>query len=91
MGRYGSYHAQGALWDLVAQSALELHVCAADQLSRIEQLMRRYSDVPMDLADASLVAAAETLNQRLIFSLDKHFFVYRLHGIEAFQVLPAPG
>jgi len=34
----------------------------------------------MDLADASLVATAETLGIRQIFTLDSDFYVYRLHG-----------
>ena len=39
--------------------------------------MRQYHDAPMDLADASLVVAAERLNLRRIFTLDSHFRAYR--------------
>lgn len=42
----------------------------------------------MDLADASLVAAAEALGMRRILTLDSDFYVYRLHGTEAFEVIP---
>jgi len=42
-------------------------------------LMLRYQDTLMDLADASLVATAETLGIRQIFTLDSDFYVYRLH------------
>jgi len=42
---------------------------------------------PMDLADASLVATAETLGIRQIFTLDSDFYVYRLHGTDAFEVI----
>jgi uncharacterized protein len=34
----------------------------------------------MNLADASLVATAETLNQRQIFTLDRDFHIYRFRG-----------
>jgi predicted nucleic acid-binding protein len=40
------------------------------------------------LADASLVAAAETLNMKRIFSLDSDFYIYRLPGNIGFDVIP---
>lgn len=42
----------------------------------------------MDLADASLVAAAEALNQKLIFTLDGGFQIYRFRGNQPFYVVP---
>ncbi len=51
-------------------------------------LMEQYRDVPMDLADASLVVAAETLNMQRIFTLDSDFYVYRINGKQAFTVVP---
>lgn len=50
--------------------------------------MKKYQDLPMDLADASLVATAETLRNRQIFTLDKDFYVYRLYDKQAFEVIP---
>jgi uncharacterized protein len=42
----------------------------------------------MDLADASLVAASEALGARRIFTIDKHFHIYRRHGREPFELFP---
>ena len=42
----------------------------------------------MDLADASLVVAAETLNLGRIFTLDRHFYAYRLADGSALEVVP---
>ncbi|ETX06452.1 hypothetical protein [Candidatus Entotheonella palauensis] len=50
--------------------------------------MQQYHDAPMDLADASLVAAAEQLRLRRIFSLDRHFHAYRIDGKDSFDVNP---
>ncbi len=50
--------------------------------------MEQYQDVPMDLADEELVAAAEALETRRIFTLDSDFYVYRWRGTEAFEVIP---
>jgi predicted nucleic acid-binding protein len=54
----------------------------------METLMRQYRDIPMDLADASLVAMAEVLNKRQIFTLDHDFYIYRLWGNQTFEVIP---
>jgi predicted nucleic acid-binding protein len=50
--------------------------------------MERYRDLPMDLADATLVALAEARGVRQIFTLDREFHVYRLRGRAAFEVVP---
>ena len=53
--------------------------------------MRRYENVPMEFADATLVAAAEALAAVKVFTLDrKDFGVYRVrrgHRQLAFEVL----
>jgi predicted nucleic acid-binding protein len=41
-------------------------------------LMEQYKDRPVDLADASLIVAAERLGARRIFTLDSDFYIYRL-------------
>jgi predicted nucleic acid-binding protein len=51
-------------------------------------LMAQYRDTPMDLADASLVAVAESLRLRRVFTIDSDFYVYRLADGSALEVLP---
>jgi predicted nucleic acid-binding protein len=63
-------------------------------LQRCLDLMDQYADLPMDLADASLVAAAESLKTRRIFTLDHDdFSTYRLRrgrALQPFEILPKP-
>ena len=47
--------------DSLHQSCIEIFHLEYDYFPRIRQLMRKYSDLPMDLADASLVILAENL------------------------------
>jgi len=54
----------------------------------MRELMRAFQDTPMDLADASLVAAAETLSVRHIFTFDGHFRAYRTQDGRALEVIP---
>jgi predicted nucleic acid-binding protein len=47
-------------------------------LQRAFRLMEEYDDHPMDLADASLVAAAESLRTTKVFTIDRRdFLTYR--------------
>ena len=54
----------------------------------VRALLAKYRNVPMDLADASLVAAAETLEEHRIFTLDRHFYAYRISAAGTFEVVP---
>lgn len=48
-------------------------------LLRAFELMKKYADHPMDLADASLVSAAEALRTRRVFTIDRDDFeTYRV-------------
>jgi hypothetical protein len=67
------------LRDFVADGGLTLWLFDEDTLARAFELMEKYSDHPMDLADASLVVAAESLGARTIFTLDRAGFrTYRV-------------
>lgn len=88
LGRELGYPGQQALWNLRRSGALTVRPVSEAELDRMEELMRRYRDTPMDLADTSLVAAAETLNLSRIFTLDRHFCAYRLASGSALEVVP---
>ncbi|HZQ86956.1 MAG TPA: hypothetical protein VFA83_19070 [Acidimicrobiales bacterium] len=51
--------------------------------------MRQYADRPMDLADATLVALAEELGERMIFTLDSDFLMYGFRGRGHFRLIPS--
>ena len=59
---------------------LEMFDLTREHLSRIIELQKKYSNLPMDFADASLLVAAETLSITRIFSIDKDFSIYRILG-----------
>lgn len=88
VGRAGGWVAQRALWRLTLNGDLTVATHATDALGRIAELMDRYADRPMDLADATLVALAEAMDERRIFTLDADFKVYRLNGRTKFELLP---
>jgi predicted nucleic acid-binding protein len=60
-----------------------------ESLARCKQLVARYHDLPMDFADATLVALAEDLGVRRVFTLDRRgFTVYRVGRRERFAIVP---
>jgi predicted nucleic acid-binding protein len=50
--------------------------------------MKQYRDLPMDFADATLVAVSDKENIRTVFTLDKDFRVYRTRDKKHFKLLP---
>ncbi len=61
-------------------------------IERIETLMVKYADLPMDLADASLVILAEELGHGRILSTDQRdFHAYRWKSHKPFENLLLPG
>jgi predicted nucleic acid-binding protein len=57
-------------------------------LERAIQLMQQYADLPMDLADASLVVTAEVLQENRILTTDiRDFSIYRYLNNLAFTLL----
>jgi len=88
LGR-GGWPGQSQLWKLLLSGRVELAEPEETPIERMAELMERYSDHPMDLADASLVALAETRALRQVFTLDRDdFHSYRLHGRQSFQLIP---
>ena len=69
--------AQIGLLKWIHRGGLELVQGDRAGIQRIIDLTEKYNDIPMDLADASLIVAAETLGVREIISIDTDFYVYR--------------
>jgi predicted nucleic acid-binding protein len=72
---------QEAVWEMISRGAVQLLELGLADLPRIRELMRKYADRGMDLADAALIRVAEREGIREFFTVDrKDFGVYRLHG-----------
>lgn len=67
------------LRDFVERRGLSLWYFDDRSLNRAFELMAIYADHPMDLADASIVVAAESLSVRKVFTVDRNDFqTYRV-------------
>lgn len=88
LGEAAGWPGQEPLWRLVRREDLQVAEAGQRTVERMEALMAKYRDLPMDLADASLVALAEETGLTRIFTLDEHFHLYRLLGRKRFVVIP---
>lgn len=84
-----SWRAQDALWELVERDVISLIELGTSDHRRVRELMKKYRDLPMDLADAALVAVAERERVARVFTLDRRDFeVYRPARVGRFQIIP---
>ncbi|MEW6584599.1 MAG: PIN domain-containing protein [Nitrospirota bacterium] len=86
----GDWHkGQRELWDFIGAGGLDIYDISSSDYSRLKELMGKYSDRPMDLADATLVLIAESERIRTIFTLDKSdFSVYRPAHCKLLEIIP---
>lgn len=49
-----------------------------NDLQRIIELNKKYHEIPMDLADSSLIMISEKLNINNIITLDSDYYIYRI-------------
>lgn len=59
-------------------------------LERIIQLSKKYSDVPMDLADSSLIVIAELTNITDIITIDSDYYIYKTKNKKSLNNLLLP-
>ena len=81
---------QATLLQLLESGAIKLASVDRDDVPRMRELMAKYHDLPMDLADAAIVRVAERERISHVFTTDRQDFrIYRPARIGHFILLPA--
>jgi len=84
----GSPKLQDLLWESLLEESPRVLPLASGDMDAMRQLMQKYADRPMDLADAALVHVAQRDGIRTVFTVDRSDFeVYRVRG-QTFKILP---
>jgi predicted nucleic acid-binding protein len=84
-----SLKAQDGLWEFLIRGGVEVVHVGIGEMARCRELMAKYRDLPMDLADATLVALGEKRSIDRIFTLDhRDFKVYRPTHVKRFKLIP---
>jgi predicted nucleic acid-binding protein len=77
-----------ALWD---RDLLRLSFSAQLEKAALQPLLAKYADLPISLADACLIRMSEVQSDCLVWTLDRHFRVFRRHGRKVIPVvMPDP-
>lgn len=88
LGSEGGYRYQEALWNLYLAQHVVVHELTPPEAVRAAELMRQFKNNPMDFADATLVAVAESRSLRRVFTTDKDFWIYRLADGSVLEPIP---
>ena len=85
-----SWKAQDNLWKFISRGGIEMPAFGPEYYKRCQELMEKYKDLPMDLADASLVVLGENKNIKKVFTLDhRDFNIYRSAKKKSFKLIPS--
>lgn len=85
-----SWEVQDSLWLFIRRGGIHIYAIEKKDILRCHDLMKQYCDLPMDLADATLVAVADALDISKIFTLDhKDFSIYRFKQKGRFTLIPS--
>ncbi len=83
----GGWQMQKQLSKLLLNKLVIIHEIQSDDYERLFTLMEQYQDRPMDLADATLVLAAEKIRDDRILTLDRDFLFYRIADRGSFNII----
>lgn len=84
-----SAKAQDALLEMIEEEIVEIAELDIYDISRARELMAKYSDLPMDFADAALLRVAEREKIASVFTIDKRdFSLYRPKHVSRLKILP---
>jgi predicted nucleic acid-binding protein len=72
--------ARDELLRLLGNGALSVAFRIEEHVPQLRELLRRYRDRPISLADACIVRMAELKPHHAVFTLDSDFTIYRKHG-----------
>jgi hypothetical protein len=90
LARHAGAVAQGSLLEEVARGAYQLEPFTAQDVQAAKDVIERYRDLRIGIADASIVVLAHRHGARDVLTLDeRHFRALRIGRAKRFRILPA--
>ena len=84
-----SIKAQCAAIGFILEAVVEIVPASIESLKKAKNLMKKYADLPMDYADASIVCLATETGIRNVVTFDeKDFTIYKLLKKKSFTIIP---
>lgn len=69
-----------AVIHLLRRSVISISFQLEHERDRVAELLRQYTDLPIDLADACLIRMTERIDDCVVLTLDSDFRIYRRAG-----------
>ena len=83
-------HGQATVLELLNRDVLHLPFRLDEHVSQIKWLLKKYSDVPMSLADACIVRMSEMYGDSTVLTVDADFRIYRKNKRQAIPLFSPP-
>ncbi|OYD90228.1 pilus assembly protein [Nostoc sp. 'Peltigera membranacea cyanobiont' 210A] len=85
------YGGEDTVMSLLDTGLIQISFRLSDEIGTVRELLKRYQNVPMSLADACLVRMSELINGSSVLTLDSDFRVYRKNKNEMMDLIIADG
>ncbi len=85
------YGGEDTVMSLLDTGIIQISFRLSDEIGTVRELLKRYQNVPMSLADACLVRMSELINGSSVLTLDSDFRVYRKNKNEMIDLIIADG
>ncbi|MGI8500396.1 MAG: type II toxin-antitoxin system VapC family toxin [Hassallia sp.] len=85
------YGGQDTVMSLLDTGLIQIPFNLRDEIGTVRELLKRYENVPMSLADACLVRMSELIAGSCLLTLDSDFRVYRKNKNEMIDLIIADG
>ncbi|MEH2191695.1 MAG: PIN domain-containing protein [Nostoc sp.] len=85
------YGGEDTVMSLLDAGLIQIPFCLSDEIKMVRELLKRYQNVPMSLADACLVRMSELILGSCLLTLDSDFRVYRKNKNEMIDLIIADG
>ena len=84
-----SFLTQELCLEFIESGGIDIHAENSNRISLIHQIMKKYKDLPIDFADASLLILAEEKGIKTIFTLDnRDFRAFAPKHVDSFHIIP---
>ena len=81
------HNGDAAVLSMIEDGILQIDFSLSAEITKIKELMNKYQDVPMSLADACLVRMSELTDNAIVFTLDSDFHIYRKSGKQKIDLI----
>ena len=85
------YGGEDTVMSLLDTGLIQISFRLSDEIGTVRELLKRYQNVPMSLADACLVRMSELIRRSCVLTVDSDFRVYRKNKNEMMDLIIADG